>query len=200
MIRIASFTRCSPDDQRRDPVRSSQCAIHNDVRCSVFGTGYLGATHAAGMAEMGHHVIGVDIDPGKVAKLSAGEVPFYEPGLAEVLRENISRGRLQFTTDYRLAADFADVHFLGVGTPQKKGQYGADLRHLHAVIDELVPRLNRASVIVGKSTMPVGTPAAAPCSARTSPYWAQPSSRNPMTYEIHRRSMSPACSNSMAQA
>ena len=129
------------------------------VRCTVFGTGYLGATHAAGMAEMGHHVIGVDIDAGKVAKLSAGEVPFYEPGLAEVLRENISRGRLQFTTDYRLAAEFADVHFLGVGTPQKKGQYGADLRHVHAVIDELVPRLTRSSVIVGKSTVPVGTAA-----------------------------------------
>jgi len=125
----------------------------------VFGTGYLGATHAAGMAEMGHEVVGVDVDPGKVAKLAAGEVPFYEPGLSEVLRENISRGRLQFTTDYRMAADFADIHFLGVGTPQKKGQYGADLRYLHAVIDELVPLLTRPSVIVGKSTVPVGTAA-----------------------------------------
>ena len=125
----------------------------------MFGTGYLGATHAAGMAEMGHEVVGVDVDPGKVAKLAAGEVPFYEPGLSEVLRENISRGRLQFTTDYRMAADFADIHFLGVGTPQKKGQYGADLRYLHAVIDELVPLLTRPSVIVGKSTVPVGTAA-----------------------------------------
>jgi UDPglucose 6-dehydrogenase len=129
------------------------------VRCTVFGTGYLGATHAAGMAEMGHHVVGVDIDPGKVAKLAAGEVPFYEPGLAEVLRNNISRGRLQFTTDYDVAAEFADVHFLGVGTPQKKGQYGADLRHVHAVIDALAPRLTRDSIIVGKSTVPVGTAA-----------------------------------------
>jgi len=125
----------------------------------VFGTGYLGATHAASMAEMGHEVVGVDVDPGKVAKLAAGEVPFYEPGLSEVLRENISRGRLQFTTDYRMAAEFADVHFLGVGTPQKKGQYGADLRYLYAVIDELVPLLTRPSVIVGKSTVPVGTAA-----------------------------------------
>ena len=125
----------------------------------MFGTGYLGATHAASMAEMGHEVVGVDVDPGKVAKLAAGEVPFYEPGLSEVLRENISRGRLQFTTDYRMAAEFADVHFLGVGTPQKKGQYGADLRYLYAVIDELVPLLTRPSVIVGKSTVPVGTAA-----------------------------------------
>ena len=129
------------------------------MRCTVFGTGYLGATHAAGMAELGHEVLGVDIDPGKIAKLSAGEIPFYEPDLAEILRDNLAVGRLRFTTDYDQAADFADVHFLGVGTPQKKGEYGADLRHVHSVIDELVPRLRRTSVIVGKSTVPVGTAA-----------------------------------------
>lgn len=127
------------------------------MRCTVFGTGYLGATHAAGMAELGHEVLGVDVDPGKIAKLSAGEIPFYEPDLAEILRDNLAVGRLRFTTDYDQAADFADVHFLGVGTPQKKGEYGADLRHVHSVIDELVPRLRRTSVIVGKSTVPVGT-------------------------------------------
>jgi UDPglucose 6-dehydrogenase len=125
----------------------------------VFGTGYLGATHAAGMAELGHDVVGIDIDPGKIAKLSAGDIPFYEPELAKMLQDNLSAGRLRFSTDYGLAADFADVHFLGVGTPQKKGEYGADLRHVHAVIDELVPRLSRPSVIVGKSTVPVGTAA-----------------------------------------
>ncbi|KDF00297.1 UDP-glucose 6-dehydrogenase [Mycolicibacterium aromaticivorans JS19b1 = JCM 16368] len=130
------------------------------MRCTVFGTGYLGATHAAGMAELGHEVVGIDIDPGKIAKLSAGDIPFYEPGLAKMLQDNLSAGRLQFTTDYDVAADFADVHFLGVGTPQKKGEYGADLRHVNAVIDELVPRLTRPSVIVGKSTVPVGTAAA----------------------------------------
>lgn len=111
------------------------------------------------MAELGHDVVGVDIDPGKVAKLSAGEIPFYEPDLAEMLRGHLASGRLRFTTDYEMAADFADVHFLGVGTPQKKGEYGADLRHVHAVINELVPRLTRPSVIVGKSTVPVGTAA-----------------------------------------
>jgi UDPglucose 6-dehydrogenase len=130
------------------------------MRCTVFGTGYLGATHAAGMAALGHDVVGIDIDPGKIAKLSSGEIPFYEPGLAKMLQDNLSAGRLQFTTDYDVAADFADVHFLGVGTPQKKGEYGADLRHVNAVIDELVPRLTRPSVIVGKSTVPVGTAAA----------------------------------------
>ncbi|MFC9790371.1 UDP-glucose dehydrogenase family protein [Rhodococcus sp. NPDC127528] len=129
------------------------------MRCTVFGTGYLGATHAACMAELGHEVLGVDIDPGKVAKLSGGEVPFYEPGLADVLRRNIDAGRLQFTTSYVDAAAFADLHFLGVGTPQKKGEYGADLRHVHSVIDTLAPLLDRPAVIVGKSTVPVGTAA-----------------------------------------
>lgn len=127
------------------------------MRCTVFGTGYLGATHAAGMAELGHDVLGVDIDPGKVAKLAGGDIPFYEPGLRKMLRDNLAAGRLNFTTDYDAAAEFADVHFLGVGTPQKKGEYGADLRHVHAVIDTLVPRLRRSAVIVGKSTVPVGT-------------------------------------------
>lgn len=129
------------------------------MRCTVFGTGYLGATHAAGMAELGHDVVGVDVDAGKVAKLAAGEVPFFEPGLRKLLSDNIAAGRLRFTTDYDLAAEHADLHFLGVGTPQKKGEYGADLRHVHSVIDELVPRLTRPSVIVGKSTVPVGTAA-----------------------------------------
>ncbi|CAG7600112.1 UDP-glucose dehydrogenase family protein [Rhodococcus opacus] len=129
------------------------------MRCTVFGTGYLGATHAACMAELGHDVLGVDIDPGKVAKLSSGEVPFYEPGLGEVLRRNIDAGRLHFTTSYSEAAEFADLHFLGVGTPQKKGEYAADLRHVHSVIDTLAPLLDRPAVIVGKSTVPVGTAA-----------------------------------------
>jgi UDPglucose 6-dehydrogenase len=129
------------------------------MRCTVIGTGYLGATHAAGMAELGHEVLGVDVDPDKIAKLSAGEVPFYEPGLRKMLRDNIDAGRLRFTTDYAEAGAFAELHFLGVGTPQKKGEYGADLRHVYSVIDELVPRLSQSAVIAGKSTVPVGTAA-----------------------------------------
>ncbi|WP_025736562.1 UDP-glucose dehydrogenase family protein [Mycobacterium genavense] len=129
------------------------------MRCTVFGTGYLGATHAVGMAVLGHEVVGVDIDPGKIAKLAAGDIPFYEPGLPELLTENLAAGRLRFTTDYDMAADFADVHFLGVGTPQKKGEYGADLSHVNDVIDNLVPQLTRPAVLVGKSTVPVGTAA-----------------------------------------
>jgi len=118
------------------------------------------------MAELGHDVIGVDIDPGKVAKLSDGVVPFYEPGLESVLRRNLDAGRLRFTTSYAEAAAHADVHFLGVGTPQKKGEYAADLKYVHAVVDTLAPLLERPSVIIGKSTVPVGTATALGARAR----------------------------------
>ena len=126
-------------------------------RIAVFGTGYLGATHAACMAELGHEVLGVDVDAAKLAKLEAGEVPFYEPGLAEVLKRNVDSGRLRFTSSYEEAADFADVHFIGVGTPQRKGDFGADLTYVNAVVDQLGPLITRPSVIFGKSTVPVGT-------------------------------------------
>ncbi|MFN3866255.1 MAG: UDP-glucose dehydrogenase family protein [Demequina sp.] len=126
-------------------------------RISVIGTGYLGATHAAGMAELGHEVIGVDVDADKIERLSRGEVPFYEPGLPELLRTHVQSGRLRFTTDLREAAEFANVHFIGVGTPQLKGGYGADISHVDSVIEALAPLLTRPSVILGKSTVPVGT-------------------------------------------
>ncbi|MDV7243725.1 MULTISPECIES: UDP-glucose/GDP-mannose dehydrogenase family protein [Rhodococcus] len=127
------------------------------TRMAVFGTGYLGATHAACMAELGHDVIGVDVDPSKVAKLGAGEVPFYEPGLEDILRRNIAAGRLRFSSSYEEAAEFADTHFLAVGTPQKRGEFGADLTYVDSVIERLAPLLTRESVIFGKSTVPVGT-------------------------------------------
>ncbi|NLG54750.1 MAG: UDP-glucose/GDP-mannose dehydrogenase family protein [Rhodococcus sp.] len=130
------------------------------MRCTVFGTGYLGATHAACMAELGHDVLGVDVDEGKVAKLTSGEVPFHEPGLGEVPKRNLANGRLSFTTSYDVAAAFADLHFIAVGTPQRKGEYAADTSHVEAVVDNLVPRLTGSATIVGKSTVPVGTAAA----------------------------------------
>jgi UDPglucose 6-dehydrogenase len=128
-------------------------------RIAVFGTGYLGATHAACMAEIGHDVLGVDIDEGKLAKLAAGELPFYEPGLPEVLRKNIENGRLRFTTSYQDAAAFADVHFIAVGTPQKHGELAADLRYVDSVVESLAPLLTEPAVIFGKSTVPAGTAA-----------------------------------------
>ncbi|WP_293772187.1 UDP-glucose/GDP-mannose dehydrogenase family protein [uncultured Corynebacterium sp.] len=129
------------------------------MRMTVIGTGYLGATHAACMAELGHEVLGVDVDSVKIEALAAGRVPFYEPGLPEVLERNIEAGRLSFTTDYAEAAAFANVHFLGVGTPQRHGSYAADLTYVRAVITDLVPQLNGDHIIFGKSTVPVGTAA-----------------------------------------
>lgn len=126
-------------------------------KIAVFGTGYLGATHAACMAEIGHDVLGVDVDEAKLAKLAAGELPFYEPGLPEVLSRNIHAGRLTFTTSYQEAADFADVHFIAVGTPQKHGELAADLRYVDAVVESLAPLLKKPAVIFGKSTVPAGT-------------------------------------------
>ena len=122
---------------------------------SVIGTGYLGATHAAGLAELGFDVVGVDHDPAKIASLAAGEVPFHEPGLGEMLATHVSSGRLRFTTSLAEAAH-ADVHFVCVGTPQ--GDDGAaDLRYVYDVVSTLVPLLTGPTLLVGKSTVPVGT-------------------------------------------
>jgi len=126
------------------------------ARISVIGTGYLGATHAAGMAELGFKVLGVDSEVAKVRALAAGQVPFYEPGLPELLSAHVETGRLRFETSLEEAALFADIHFVCVGTPQS-ATGAADLSYLYAVIDGLVPHLTRSCLIVGKSTVPVGT-------------------------------------------
>jgi UDPglucose 6-dehydrogenase len=126
-------------------------------RLSVIGTGYLGATHAVCMAELGFDVIGLDVDPVKVARLAAGEVPFFEPGLDDLLRKTLDSGRLRFTTSYDEIAEFADVHFLCVGTPQRKGEFAADMSYVDSAIEALAPRLTRPCVVAGKSTVPVGT-------------------------------------------
>lgn len=127
------------------------------MHISVVGTGYLGATHAACMAELGHEVIGLDVDPAKVEQLNRGEVPFHEPGLEELLARHVATGRLRFTTDYRVAGGWADVHFIGVGTPQSSDSGAADLSHVEAAVDSLADHITRDALIVGKSTVPVGT-------------------------------------------
>ncbi|OWY81680.1 UDP-glucose/GDP-mannose dehydrogenase family protein [Rhodococcus sp. BUPNP1] len=127
------------------------------MKVTVIGTGYLGATHAACMAELGHQVLGVDTDVKKLERLASGSVPFYEPGLEEILQRNIESGRLSFTDSYAEAAEFGDVHFIGVGTPQKKGEYAADLRYVDSVIETIAPLITRPATIFGKSTVPVGT-------------------------------------------
>ncbi len=111
------------------------------LRLSVIGTGYLGATHAACMAELGFDVIGLDVVPEKVQLLNSGKVPFYEPELDAVLARNIDAGRLRFTTSFQEAAEFGDIHFICVGTPQQSGAYAADLSQVFGSIESLAPYL-----------------------------------------------------------
>jgi UDPglucose 6-dehydrogenase len=127
------------------------------LRITVLGTGYLGATHAMCLAELGFEVVGLDTDETQVKALAAGSLPFHEPGLEELLRGGLRSGRLRFTTSYAEAAEFGDVHFVCVGTPQRSGSSAADMSHLWACVDALAPRLTRPCLVVGKSTVPVGT-------------------------------------------
>ncbi|HEY3505795.1 MAG TPA: UDP-glucose/GDP-mannose dehydrogenase family protein [Actinocatenispora sp.] len=126
-------------------------------RLTFLGTGYLGSTYAACFAELGYEVLGMDVDEAKIAKLAAGENPIHEPGLDELLKRNLASGRLRFTTSYEEAAEFGDVHFVCVGTPQRADGMAADLSYIEAVVTGLVPHLSRPALIVGKSTVPVGT-------------------------------------------
>ncbi len=128
------------------------------MRLSVIGCGYLGAVHAAAMASIGHEVVGIDVDERKIASLSNGEAPFFEPGLQEILSEGLASGRLRFSTDMADAAGAA-VHFIGVGTPQQKDGYAADLTYVNAAVDALIPHLAEGDIVAGKSTVPVGTAA-----------------------------------------
>ncbi|MEV7793320.1 UDP-glucose/GDP-mannose dehydrogenase family protein [Streptomyces sp. NPDC087512] len=129
------------------------------MRLTVIGTGYVGTVHAACMADLGHDVLGIDVDADRIATLSAGRPPVHEAGLSDLLARNISAGRLRFTTSLAAGARFADVHFVCVGTPQRPDGKEADLRYVDAVVDGLVPHLRPGALIVGKSTVPVGTAA-----------------------------------------
>ncbi|MFV2119056.1 UDP-glucose dehydrogenase family protein [Streptomyces sp. Act-28] len=132
------------------------------LKITVIGTGYLGATHAAAMAELGFEVLGLDVVPEKIEMLSRGRVPMYEPGLEELLHQHVagiegSTGRLRFTTSWEEVGDFGDVHFVCVNTPQKQGEYGCDMSYVDAAFGSLVPHLKKPSLVVGKSTVPVGS-------------------------------------------
>ncbi|MDQ1608022.1 MAG: UDPglucose 6-dehydrogenase, partial [Microbacteriaceae bacterium] len=139
------------------------------MRISVIGCGYLGAVHAAAMAELGHDVVGIDIDAKKIAHLADGRPPFFEPGLPEILTSATASGRLRFSTDIADARG-ATVHFVAVGTPQQRGSNAADLRYVDAAFTSLAPHLAAGDLVVGKSTVPVGTAArlAADLEARSS--------------------------------
>ncbi|NGO13932.1 UDP-glucose/GDP-mannose dehydrogenase family protein [Streptomyces sp. HC44] len=132
------------------------------LKMTVIGTGYLGATHAAAMAELGFEVLGLDVVPEKIEMLKRGEVPIYEPGLEELLRKHVagiegSSGRLRFTMDWAEVADFGDIHFVCVNTPQKHGEYACDMSYVDAAFTSLAPHLKGPALVVGKSTVPVGS-------------------------------------------
>jgi UDPglucose 6-dehydrogenase len=134
------------------------------LKITVIGTGYLGATHAAAMAELGFEVLGLDVVPEKIELLSRGRVPMYEPGLEEILQRHVagiegSSGRLRFTTSWEEAGEFGDVHFVCVNTPQKHGEYACDMSYVDSAFASLVPHLRTGALVVGKSTVPVGSAA-----------------------------------------
>jgi UDPglucose 6-dehydrogenase len=129
------------------------------LRLTVLGTGYLGATHAACMAELGFEVLGLDTDESRAGALAEGRLPFYEPGLDPLLERGLASGRLRFTSSYAEAAEFGDVHFICVGTPQQEGSGRADLSQLNGCVNALAPLLTRPCLVVGKSTVPAGTAA-----------------------------------------
>jgi len=128
------------------------------LKISVIGTGYLGATHAACISSLGFDVIGIDTDPSKVALLQQGKVPFFEPDLEELLAQEIASGRLTFSTSFDAIKD-ADVHFICVGTPQVKDGLAADMTYVNGALEAIAPVIKAGSLVVGKSTVPVGTAA-----------------------------------------
>ena len=126
------------------------------MRVAIFGTGYVGLVTGACLAEVGHQVMCVDVDADKVAGLENGIIPIYEPGLKPLVQTNHAAGRLRFTTDPAGAVDFGEVLFIAVGTPPDEDG-SADLRHVLAVARSIGAHLSRPAVVVGKSTVPVGT-------------------------------------------
>jgi UDPglucose 6-dehydrogenase len=127
------------------------------MRITVIGCGYLGATHAAAMAELGHEVLGMEIDPVKREQLARGEVPMYEPDLGELMQRAVGSGRLRFTDSYAEVAAFGEIHFVCVGTPQQQQGLGADVSQVENAVEGLAPHLDATTLVVGKSTVPVGT-------------------------------------------
>lgn len=127
------------------------------MRLTVIGTGYLGVTHAAAMAELGFEVLGLDVDVEKIESLKKGNLPFHEPGLPALLMKHIASGRLNFTTSFEEVGAFGDVHFIAVGTPQRSGEHAADMTYVDAAVTMLARALTRDCLIVGKSTVPVGS-------------------------------------------
>src|SRR5581483_4021028 len=126
------------------------------MKVTIFGTGYVGLVTGACLAEMGNHVVCVDIDEHKVARLRRGEIPIFEPGLEPIVRRNHANGQLEFTTDAAQAIAHAQIIFIAVGTPPDEDG-SADLQYVSSVARTIGRHLDRYTVIVNKSTVPVGT-------------------------------------------
>src|ERR1035438_78443 len=127
------------------------------MRLTVIGTGYLGLAHAVRMAELGHEVLALDVDHGRAANAARGALPFSEPRLERLLHKNLETGRLHFATSYAEIAEFGDVHFLCVGSPEA-GDGMEDLGHVYAATDALASHLTARCLVVAKSRLPAGAP------------------------------------------
>jgi len=127
------------------------------MRIVMIGSGYVGLVSGACFADFGHDVVCVDSDDAKIAKLKAGGIPIYEPGLDRLVAKNVAAGRLSFTTELAAPVAAADVVFIGVGTPTRRGDGHADLSYVYAAAHEIALALDGFTVIVTKSTVPVGT-------------------------------------------
>jgi len=127
------------------------------MRVAMMGTGYVGLVSGACFADFGHTVTCIDKDETKIAKLERGEMPIYEPGLEQLVERNVREARLSFATESAKAVGEADAVFIAVGTPSRRGDGHADLSYVYAVAEEIAPLLNGFTVVVTKSTVPVGT-------------------------------------------
>ena len=127
------------------------------MKIAMMGTGYVGLVSGACFSEFGHHVICIDKDAAKIDSLKAGRMPIYEPGLAEVVADNVRAGRLSFTTEIAGSVQDADAVFIAVGTPSRRGDGHADLSYVFAAAEEIAAALNGYTVVITKSTVPVGT-------------------------------------------
>jgi UDPglucose 6-dehydrogenase len=127
------------------------------MRVAMIGSGYVGLVSGACFADFGHHVTCVDKDESKIAALKRGETPIYEPGLTELIASNVGQGRLSFTTDLKPAVGNADAVFIAVGTPSRRGDGHADLSYVYAAAREIAHAMTHFTVVVTKSTVPVGT-------------------------------------------
>src|SRR3954463_13979750 len=127
------------------------------MRVAMVGTGYVGLVSGACVADFGHQVICIDKDSTKISALNAGEIPIYEPGLSELVRTNVEQGRLSFTTALSEAVAEADAVFIAVGTPSRRGDGHADLSYVYEAAREIAAAMDGYTVVVTKSTVPVGT-------------------------------------------